>query len=82
MKSPFSLTGSLSVSLYDGVKDPAIVEKLNTQQAYYKAVVPQWDALNDSERYFVAKELHLREIKMFQDIDRSLRNGWAKGPAR
>ena len=82
MKSPFALTGSLSVSLYDGVKDPVIVEKLQNQQVYFRAVVPQWDMLSESERYFVAKELHLREIRMFQDIARSLGKGWVPGHTR
>lgn len=82
MKSPFSLTGALSVSLYDGVKDPVIMEKLATQVAYYKANVPVWDMLSESERYFVAKELHIREIRMFQDIARSLGAGWVPGHTR
>ena len=76
MKSPFSLTGSLSVSLYDGVDSAVINEKLATQATYYKATVPQWDHLSEVEKFCIAKMMHKAEVAKLQSVAEQLKQGY------
>lgn len=76
MKSPFSLTGSLSVSLYDGVGSAVIAEKLATQAVYYRAVVPGWDNLSEGQKYSVALAMHKAEVSRLKSVAEQLKQGY------
>lgn len=76
MKSPFALTGALSVNINDGVDSAVIHEKIATQVAYYKAVVPGWGSLSDAEKFCIAKMMHKEEIARLKSVADQLKQGY------